>query len=240
MKIKISNRFWITPNSLLFNAKISFKAKGLYWYIQAKPDDWDFSAVRIALETKDGRDGISAGLQELEEFWYLRRHKFKNQKWQWEIEYELLESPDLTEKTTPENPGWTQETTPENPSTENPSTEKPSTNKTRSTKKEIQNNSDNISEFESFWLIYKRKIDKGRAEKSFNLLTAQEKILAAGGAKKWTEYWDADKTDLQYIPHPTTWLNNKRWQVEPPKATKKAPANAYQDQPEGFLEGFTR
>lgn len=104
----------------------------------------------------------------------------------------------------------------------------------------LNNNNNNICEFESFWLIYKRKIDKGRAEKSFNRLTAQEKILAAGGAKKWAQYWDADKTDLQYIPHPTTWLNNKRWQVEPPKATKKAPANAYQDQPEGFLEGFTR
>jgi hypothetical protein len=238
MKIKIQNRFWIIPNALLVNPNITLKAKGLYWYIQSKPDDWDFSAVRIAYETKDGRDGISAGLQELEAFGYLIRNKYKNDKWQWNIEYELLETP----HTITENPVWTnEETRPDYPATENPTTEKPATNKTRNTKKEIQNNNnDNICEFDNFWLIYKRKIDKGRAEKSFNRLTTQEKILAVAGAKKWAEKWDAEKTELEYIPHPTTWLNNKRWEIIPPIKKGKSPANAYQDQPDSFLEGFTK
>jgi hypothetical protein len=117
-----------------------------------------------------------------------------------------------------------------------------SNNKLSNTK--INNNiiNNNICEFEDFWSLYKRKIDKGRAEKAFNRLDTEEKILAIEGAKKWARYWEADKTEMQYIPHPTTWLNNKRWQVEPPAIqtkNKKAPANAYQEQPESFLDGFT-
>jgi len=105
-----------------------------------------------------------------------------------------------------------------------------------------QNNikDNNICEFDNFWLIYKRKIDKGRAEKSFNCLTTQEKILAVAGAKKWAEKWDAEKTESEYIPHPTTWLNNKRWETIPPIKKGKSPANAYQDQPDSFLDGFIK
>lgn len=236
MKIKIQNRFGVTPNNLLSNPNITFKAKGLYWYIQSKPDNWDFSAIRITLETKDGRDWISAGLQELEEFWYLKRHKYKNNKWQRKIDYELLENP----QTITDNPVWTEEKTiTDYPSTENPSTENPSTNKTRYTKKEIiNNNNNNICEFEKFRIIYKRKIDKGRAEKSFNRLTPQDKILAVDGAKKWTAKWASEKTEIEFIPHPTTWLRNKRWETIATITRKKSPTNAYQDQPDSFLDWF--
>lgn len=76
MKIKIANRYGVTPNELLCNREVSAKAKGLYAYIQSKPDDWDFSAERIALEMRDGRDGIQAGLRELETSGYLVRTRF--------------------------------------------------------------------------------------------------------------------------------------------------------------------
>lgn len=60
MYIKVKDRFSVIPHSLLYNASVSAKAKGLYAYIQGKPDGWDFSAERIALEMSDGRDGIRA------------------------------------------------------------------------------------------------------------------------------------------------------------------------------------
>lgn len=80
MKIRIANRFGVTPNDLLTNPEITLKAKGLYAYIQSKPDNWDFSALRIAYETKEGRDSIQSTLRELEKYGYLIRTKYKNQK----------------------------------------------------------------------------------------------------------------------------------------------------------------
>lgn len=67
-KLTIKSRFAVTPNELLKNPEISYKAKGLYAQIQSKPDGWDFSAERLALEGSEGRDSIRSGLRELEKF----------------------------------------------------------------------------------------------------------------------------------------------------------------------------
>lgn len=126
-KIHISQRFGSTPNKLLYNPLISLKAKGLYGYIQAKPDDWNFSAQRICLECKEAIDSIRLALQELEEFGYLVRKKYQNQKGHWEIDYCLLSEPEL------KNPAL------ENPTLENPASE----NTPNNTKKDLQNNINN-------------------------------------------------------------------------------------------------
>lgn len=94
--------------------------------------------------------------------------------------------------------------------------------------------------FSEFWQVYKRKIDKEKAEKKFERLSTQEKMLAVAGAKNWAAKWDAEETDLEFIPHPTTWLNNRRWEAEIFIKTKtKKVANAYQTEPEDFLAWFT-
>ena len=67
--------FGMTPNDLLNNNSISMKAKGLFAFMQSKPEGWDFSVKMIALQTKDGIDSISAGLKELEIFGFLERKK---------------------------------------------------------------------------------------------------------------------------------------------------------------------
>lgn len=67
-KLNLSHRYGITPNEILNDPRLSFKAKGLYGYIQSKPDGWEFSADKILTQTKDGRDGINAGLNELEKY----------------------------------------------------------------------------------------------------------------------------------------------------------------------------
>lgn len=102
-KLKIIERFGITPNDLLNNENISFKAKGLFAFIQSKPDNWEFSAERIALQTKDGIDGVRTALQELEQHGYLVRSKYQDNKGYWHIEYTLLQKPTL-ENPTQEKP----------------------------------------------------------------------------------------------------------------------------------------
>jgi hypothetical protein len=91
--IKIQRFFGAVPNELLNNSDISFKAKGLYAYLNSKPDNWDFSVESISDQVKEGIDSVRAGIHELEKFGYLKRIKYQNEKGYWEIDYMLFESP---------------------------------------------------------------------------------------------------------------------------------------------------
>lgn len=92
-KLKVKNRYATVPNGLLNDKRISFKSKGIYAYIQSKPDGWDFSIQRISYESKESIDAIRSGVHELEAVGYLERIKFQNEKGHWEIEYILHENP---------------------------------------------------------------------------------------------------------------------------------------------------
>ena len=67
--------FTQVANDVLNDSNLSFKAKGLYAYIYSKPDGWDFSIDRIALDAKDARKAVNTGLQELETYGYLSRER---------------------------------------------------------------------------------------------------------------------------------------------------------------------
>ena len=70
--------------------------------------------------------------------------------------------------------------------------------------------------FERFWKEYPKKIGKGAAEKSWKKIQPgkelADKIIAAVGHQITWPQWI--KEDGQYIPNPSTWLNQKRWQDE--------------------------
>jgi hypothetical protein len=91
--LKIQRFFGAAPNELLNNPDISFKAKGLYAYLNSKPDNWDFSVESIAAQVKEGIDSVRGGVHELEKSGYLKRIKYQNEKGYWEIDYMLFESP---------------------------------------------------------------------------------------------------------------------------------------------------
>jgi hypothetical protein len=110
-KLRVKVRHATTPNDLLNNKYISLKAKGLFGYIQSKPDGWKFSIENIARQNKESLAAISSGIKELETFGYLERVKYQNQKGHWGIEYILHDTPII------ENPTF------ENPMQENPISE---------------------------------------------------------------------------------------------------------------------
>jgi hypothetical protein len=92
-KLRIENNYWVTPNHILNNSDLSLKAKWLFWYIQSKPDGWDFSAERMAEDHKDGIESIYAWLKELENAWFLERIKYQDELWHWQIDYVLYINP---------------------------------------------------------------------------------------------------------------------------------------------------
>lgn len=82
-KLKITNRYGIVPNDLLNSKKISLRAKGLFAYLQSKPDNWTFSTDLICSQNQEGRDAVRTSLQELEEHGYLKREPKKNMEGKW-------------------------------------------------------------------------------------------------------------------------------------------------------------
>lgn len=71
----IEQPFGWEPNEIIFNPNISLKAKGLWLYMNAKPDGWFFAAERIAKESTDGVSSVRTALKELAECGLLRWQK---------------------------------------------------------------------------------------------------------------------------------------------------------------------
>lgn len=66
--------------------------------------------------------------------------------------------------------------------------------------------------FGDFWKAYPRKVGKGAAERAWTKAlkhTDADQIIEAVRAVEWP-------SDAEFIPHPSTWLNGKRWLDEAP------------------------
>jgi hypothetical protein len=93
-KLYIENRYGQTPNDLLNNKDISLKAKGLFAFLQSKPDDWSFAISRMAVQLSEGKFAIRDAVQELEKYGYLVRKPTKNKEGQWSgYDYILNDKP---------------------------------------------------------------------------------------------------------------------------------------------------
>ena len=70
--------------------------------------------------------------------------------------------------------------------------------------------------FEEFWIAYPRKISKKTTERVFNRIKPDEKTFQAilSGLEKYKQTPQWLKDGGQFIPHPTTWLNQERWKDE--------------------------
>ena len=76
--------------------------------------------------------------------------------------------------------------------------------------------------FDRFWKIYPKKVGKGAALKSFKKIKPGEeltqKMIGAVEAQKKSAMWL--RNNGQYIPNPSTWLNQGRWEDELPQENR--------------------
>jgi hypothetical protein len=75
--------------------------------------------------------------------------------------------------------------------------------------------------FGRFWALYPRKEKKKAARREWASLAPdaamQERILAAVAAQASSDQWRRDGG--RFIPSPDKWLNDRRWEDEPPAST---------------------
>lgn len=81
--------------------------------------------------------------------------------------------------------------------------------------------------FEAFWKAYPRKVGKtGRnghgARAAFMAALKRDGLpVLSAGCKMWRDHWNAERTPMQFIPHPATFLNQSRYR-DVPTAAKRA------------------
>ena len=93
-----------------------------------------------------------------------------------------------------------------------------------SSSQELHPNTITKTMFEDFWKLYPRKVDKGKALSKWISICGKppkerpswRDIKRALLIQMKSERW----RDPQYIPHPTTWLNQRRWMDDPNEMTK--------------------
>ena len=81
--------------------------------------------------------------------------------------------------------------------------------------------------FEDFYKLYPRKVGRFMASKSFKKLSSKDRLSAYNGLLNYIKFWKYNKTEKQFIPHPSTWLNQRRWEdeIDVPKTKQEKTQN---------------
>lgn len=227
-----SVNFTPIPNDILRNPNMSAKAKAVICLLLSNRDGWQSHMTILLTMMKESKDAIRSAITELERHQYLLRIRYRDKitkAWMGTLwaytdtpgAYNLEQSVQLLSQRGLEL---------ENSNTENPSTENPPMVNPPLIIP-IYNNTNNIHPsstlvpklFDLFWEVYPKKVDKGKALTAWSKLCSKppsqrptwHAIKKAIILQKKSERWQTPK----YIPHPTTWLNQRRW-LDDPKQMK--------------------
>lgn len=200
---KMGIPFTMLPNDVASWGSITLKAKGIYYYLYTKPDDWDFSVYRIAKEVKESEKTIRGGLRELEGVNLLKRKKQASGKTVYWVTYP---GGNFSRKS------QAVDSTYRSKSLQGDST----AISKKEDNKEVNNKKEGLGEpddFVHFYSNYPLKKQRGKALVSWEKLTVNEKKLATLDVPKRLKEDDLWSRGMG-IPYPTTYLNQKRWTDE--------------------------
>ena len=118
-RVEKSKNYTTMSNYHLRDKNLSNKARGLLSTMLSLPENWDYTTRGLAAICKDGVDGITSQLKELEQYGYLVRRRIRDSNGRiTDMEYVIYEKPQQVSPDT-EKPDMV------NPSMATPSTESP-------------------------------------------------------------------------------------------------------------------
>ena len=206
--------FYLLNKSISEDRRLSWAARGVLVFLLGKPDHWEVSTHHLINQTKDclgkasGRDAVRGLIRELEQAGYLQISLDRTDGGEFGgRSYTVSESP-ATDYPGPVEPS------PANPPLVSTDVQQ-GLNKSASTEKPLSKQ-DPMDGFDQFWKLYPRKANIGSAEKAWKKLNVTSElfnVMLAALAKQATSI-DWLKSGGQYIPHPSTWLNSRRWEDE--------------------------
>lgn len=195
------DHFTQIKNAWLRDDRLTFKARGLLAYIESHSPEWEISVQWLVQNNPEGKEAIRSAISELELYGYLRREQENNHGRFGEVTWTTQEP--LADKPLAENPPL----------------------KNTINKNTIDKNIER-EQFEEFWALYPKKVDKAIAFRQFRRALNRvgfETILA--GVIRFANDPNLP-TEKRYIKNPGTWLNAEAWENGPlPERKQQKPAN---------------
>ena len=202
--------FAILSNKLLQDSRLSMGALGVLVRLLSRPDNWETNSETLAREFDCGRDAVRTNLKKLQEIGYIKLFKSQDHLGRWSSVWVVFEDcSDTPESGNPKDgsPATGNPTLGKSGALQRTDYKEPIPTKAKSTK------SDYSALFDTFWQAYPKKVAKDAAYKAFAKRKPDDKllkeILQAVELQKVSDMWTKDAG--QYIPNPTTWLNQGRW-----------------------------
>ena len=224
-RIEKNSGYTVMSNCHLADKSLSLKAVGLLSKMLSLPEDWDYTIFGLTRICKEGRDAIRAAISELEEAGYIQRRQLRDESGNFsDMEYIIYERPmpeqPMSENPTSENP--TQLNTKlinylnNTPPIVHPTGETPDSPRRRSRKpKEAPDWKP--ERFEKFWEAYPKGKSKQAAIRAWDALKPDDSVLHAMALGLMRDMGSDQWKDPHYIPHASTWINQRRWEDEPDK-----------------------
>lgn len=225
-------RFTVVDRAAVNDAGLSFRARGVLVWLLDKQDDWRCSSDAIAAAGREGREAVRAALRELEAAGYLRREKTQGPDGRWQTTTSVYESPTDAQKPVVGSPGVgssganTEDCVPKTETEELTrlpvgSSSAPEPAAARVSTPEV------VSVFDKFWAAYPRKTGKRAASQAWTKAMERTTLdTIRDGLRAWLRYWQATVTEERYIPHAATWLNDDRYEKDPPPLPARRGADA--------------
>lgn len=231
------------PFTQLYNKVLqtctNMEAIAVWAYLQSQSDNWKLSPIQLRKHFKVGKDKMYSILTYMIECKLIVRHvQYGEMHKHISTSYTVLDGMEFLDPArVVENVVQTSAPLPENPEPESPEPENQDYKKEREIeKKDIEKDINNISAtdvthesepcaFNEFWNIYPIKKNKIRARKIWerNKLNKHAVLICNDVSNRQVN--DTAWADEQYIPHPSTYLQNERWNDTITKATKHTSKN---------------
>ena len=84
--------------------------------------------------------------------------------------------------------------------------------------------------FDEFWKAYPRKVGKPTALTAFHRkvkkMTTPQFTAMGEGCVTWVRFWDESGTETQFIPHPSRFINDERYNDTPPEIVQPPDASS--------------
>lgn len=222
--------YTVIDNAVLQNVNISFEARGFLCYLLSLPNDWTFTVRGIVKQTGCSKSVILRLMDELKTAGYIKLERKQDKQGRftqssWHIyetpcEYHISQMRNTANTEHGNNGTRCLRNTVFTEHGENGPIQSTNNNKvlniqSTNTNKVLNNgvSSEIQTMFDEFWAIYPKKVDKKGSLRAFKNIPKLKEvfpvIIQALEIQKQSIQWTKDHG--QYIPNPTTYIHQERW-----------------------------
>jgi predicted transcriptional regulator len=193
-----SQPFAQVPNRAIRDPQISPNAFRLLAYLMSHKEGYELTYGQIERQTTLGRYAINEAIKVLTDKGWLRTERTKKDNGQFgPTSFHILD-PEAVDSIADDS------------SVGDSTMEQPTDNKNTNYLENTKTKEKHLEAFETFWLLYPKRIAKADALKAWNKAIKKKTADELIGLTK--AYSESKLPDMTYIPYPASWLNKELYE----------------------------